>query len=106
MALNKTKAEDDHKKQAGLEVKDPATALEFLMEGDFKCEEDDMTFDLLSVISMQLSQQPRAPKYASEAFKAISYIILELHQKRKLQTLLRRQSVLLQKESETNWLKC
>ena len=56
MALNKTKAEDDHKKQAGLEVKDPATALEFLMEGDFTSEEDDMTFDLLSIISMQLSQ--------------------------------------------------
>ena len=77
--------EDDHKKQAGLEVKDPATALDFLMEGDFKSEEDDMSFKLLSIILMQFSQQSRALKFASEAFKAISYIILELHQKRNIE---------------------
>ena len=85
MSLNKTKLEDDHRKQAGLEVKDPATALDFLMEGDFKSEEDNMSFKLLSAISMQFSQQSRALKFALEAFKAISYIILELHQKRNIE---------------------
>ena len=80
-ALTKTKTEEELKKQADPIVKDPITAINFLMEGDFKSKDDKKSFKLLGVIAMQLSQQPRNPKMASEAFKAISYLIFNIHQK-------------------------
>ena len=55
--------------------------IKFLIEKDFKCEDDELSLELLSVIAMQLLQQPRSTKLASEAFKALSYLILDLHQK-------------------------
>ena len=39
------------------------------------------SFELLSIIAMQLSQQARNMKVASEAFKALSYLILDTDQK-------------------------
>ena len=80
-ALTKTKTEEELKKQADPIVKDPITAINFLMEGDFKSKDDEMSFELLGAIAMQLSQQPRNPKMASEAFKAMSYLIFNIHQK-------------------------
>ena len=58
IGLVKTKMEDKLKKQKqlGSEVKDPITVSVFLMEGDFKSEDEDMSFELLSVIVMQPSQ--------------------------------------------------
>ena len=53
--LAKTKMEEDSKKQAETSVKDPTTALNFLIDGDFKSEDDEMTFEALGVIAMQLS---------------------------------------------------
>ena len=38
-----------------------------------------VNFELLSAIAMQLSQQNKSPKLASEAFKALSYLILDIH---------------------------
>ena len=81
VALTKTKMEGELKKQEDPFVKDTLTAINFLMEGDFKSEDDKMSFELLGVIAMQLSQQPRNPKMVSEAFKALSYLIFNIHQK-------------------------
>lgn len=61
-------------------VVDVVTATEYLVNSDFKSEDDELTFEFLSVIAMQFSQQPKlSAKKASEAFKALSYLILELH---------------------------
>ena len=62
-------------------VKDPTTATNFLIDKDLKCEDDELSLELLSIIAMQLSQQLRSKKLALEAFKALSYLILNLHQK-------------------------
>lgn len=78
--LTKTNKEEELKKQAESGVKDPITALKFLMDGDFKSDDKEMSFELLAAISMQLLQKPRETKMASEAFKAISYLIFEIHQ--------------------------
>ena len=51
------------------------------MDKDLKCKDNELTLELLSVIAMQLSQQLRSTKLASEAFKAMLYLILNLHQK-------------------------
>ena len=72
-AIIKTKPEDKAKKLSELVVRDPTTALNFLKDKDFKCKEDKLTLELLSVIARQLSQQLRAMKLALEAFKAILY---------------------------------
>ena len=40
-----------------------------------------MTFEMLGVIAMQLFQQVRTPKFASEAFKVISYLMFDIQQK-------------------------
>ena len=81
IALTKTKTEEELKKQADSSVKDPITVINFIMDGDLKSEDDEMSFKLLGVIAMQLSQQPRNLKMALEAFKAISYLIFDIHQK-------------------------
>jgi hypothetical protein len=76
------KAKDDQTKATDMAVKDVATAIEYLVNGDLKCEDDELSFEYLSIIAMQLSQQPKlSAKKASEAFKALSYLILELHRK-------------------------
>ena len=80
-ALTKTKMEGEPKKQEDPGVKDTLTAINFLMEGDFKSEDNEMSFKLLGVIEMQLSQQLRNLKMVSEAFKALSYLIFDIHQK-------------------------
>ena len=80
-ALNKTKPEDEAKKLPESTVKDPISAINFLMDKEFKCEEDKLTLELLSTIERQLSQQLISTRLATKAFKAISYLILKLHQK-------------------------
>lgn len=69
-------------------VKDVDTALEYLTDGNFKCEDDELTLDFLSIIAMQLSQQSKlSQKQASEGFKALSYLIFDLHQKRTVEAI-------------------
>ena len=80
LALTKAKAEEESKKQSDTSVRDPESATNFLLAGEFKCEDDEMTLELLSIIAMQLLQQHRTPKMALEAFKAISYLIFDLQQ--------------------------
>ena len=79
--LAKTKVEEEAKKQAESLVKDVNSAIDFLIDSNLKSEDDVMFFNLLSAITMQLSQQPRSAKSALDAFKALAYIILDLHQK-------------------------
>ena len=79
--LTQTKPEDIAKKLSESTVKDPISAINFLTDKDLKCEDDELTLELLSMIVMQLLQQPRSTKLALEAFKAMSYLILDLHQK-------------------------
>ena len=68
-------------------VKDATTAMAYLINEDFKSEDDKLTPELLSIIAMQLSQQSRFTKQASEAFKALSYLIFDLHQKRTVEAI-------------------
>ena len=81
LGLVKMKIEDEAKKHMESSVKDPASAIDFLVDGNLKSKDEDMSFELLSAIAMQLSQQSRSPKVASDAFKALAYVILDLHQK-------------------------
>ena len=69
LALLKNKLEDKTKKQTDSTVQDPISAVNFLIDGNLKTEDDEMTFEFLSAIAMQLSQQRRTPKLASEAFE-------------------------------------
>ena len=62
-------------------VTDVDTALDYLTTGELKLEDDEMSFEFLSIIAMQLSQQARFPQSASDAFKAMSYLIHDLQQK-------------------------
>ena len=69
-------------------VKDADTAMEYLIDGDFKSEDDELSFEFLSVIAMQLSQQSRlSTKQASDGFKALSYLIDDLHRKRTVEVI-------------------
>ena len=79
--LTQTKPEDIAKKLSESTVKDPISAINFLTDKDLKCKDDELTLELLSMIAMQLSQQLRSTKLAPEAFKAMLYLILNLHQK-------------------------
>ena len=86
-ALLKTKAEEENKKQTESTVKDPISAANFLMDSDLKSEDNELTFEQLSIIAMQLLQQARPPKQVSEAFKALSYLILDLHWKNTIESI-------------------
>jgi hypothetical protein len=63
-------------------VTDVDTAMEYLIVGELKSEDDELSFEFLSVIAMQLSQQSRFSQPASDAFRALSYLIHDLQQKR------------------------
>jgi hypothetical protein len=82
-------AKDDHATAtADTVVKDPATALEYLIDREFKSEDDELTLEFLGIIAMQLSQQPKLSwKQAAEAFKALSYLIIDLHRKRTVEVI-------------------
>ena len=62
-------------------VTDVNTALEYLIVGELKSEDDELSFEFLSIIAMQLSQQSRFSQPASDAFRAFSYLIHDLQQK-------------------------
>ena len=79
-ATNKAKEELD--KVVVSSITDVDTAMEYLIAGDLKTEDEELTLEYLSVIAMQLSQQIRFTKQASDAFKAFSYLIFDLQQKR------------------------
>ena len=69
-------------------VTDPQSATEYLINGDFKSEDDELTWDFLSAIAMQLSQRPKLSVFqASEAFKALAYLILNLHRKHTVEAI-------------------
>jgi len=57
-----TRAKDDHDKAADTAVMDAATATEFLIDGDFQSDDDEITLDFLSAVAMQLSQQPKTQR--------------------------------------------
>ena len=62
MALGGAKGKTEGKSRSQLEpgVKDLTSALSFLTHGDLKSEDDEMSFELLSAIAMQLSQQNKS----------------------------------------------
>ena len=62
-------------------VTDVNTAMEFLITGDLKAEDDEMSFEFLSVIAMQLAQQSRFSKHASDALRALSFLIHDLEKR-------------------------
>ena len=76
-----TKTKEDSNRPSEPPIKDVDSAMEYLITGDLKEEEDELSFESLSIIAMQLSQQSRFPKHASDAFRALSYLIFDLQQK-------------------------
>ena len=77
-----TKAKEDSNRPSEPPIKDVDSAMEYLIMGDLKVEEDELSFESLSIIAMQLSQQSRFPKHTLDAFRALSYLIFDLQQKR------------------------
>ena len=55
-SITKTKSEDESRKQTDIGVKDLASAIKFLLDSEFKSEDNVVNFELLSGITMQLSQ--------------------------------------------------
>ena len=72
------KAKEDSNRPSEPPIKDIDSAMEYLIMGDLKEEEDELSFESLSIIAMQLSQQSRFPKHTSDAFRALSYLIFDL----------------------------
>ena len=78
-----TKDEKEERKESPEpHIKDVESAMEYLITGELKTEDEELSFESLSVIAMQLSQQSRFTQHASDAFKALSYLIHDLLQKR------------------------
>ena len=87
-AIAITKSKDEKVQTTETTVKDVATATEYLIDGDLKSEDDELSLEFLSIIAMQLLQQPKLmTKKVSEAFKALSYLILDLHRKRTVEVI-------------------
>ena len=85
----RAKAKDNLVKAAETAVTDAATATEYLLDGNFITEDDKFTLEFLSVIAMQLSQQPKlSTKKASEAFKALSYLLFNMYQRRTVKAIM------------------
>ena len=76
------KAKEDSSRPSEPPIKDIDSAMGYLIMGDLKEEEDELSFESLSIIAMQLSQQSRFPKHTLDAFRALSYLIFDLQQKR------------------------
>ena len=69
-------------------VTDTHSAMEYLINGDLKSEDDELTWDFLSAIAMQLSQCSKILVFqTSEAFKVLSYVILDLHKRRTVEAI-------------------
>ena len=69
-------------------VTDPLSAMEYLISGDFKSEDEELTLDFLSIIAMQMSHRPKLSTFqASDSFKALAYLILDLHEKRTMEAI-------------------
>ena len=63
-------------------ITDVETATEYLIDTDFKSEDNELTFEFMSILAMQLSQQVKlSTKQESEGLRALSYLIFNLHQK-------------------------
>ena len=73
-----TKAKEELFKEPKPFIKDPDTALKYLLAGDLKLEDNERSFELLSIVVMQLLQQTRFLAQVSEAFRALSYLISDL----------------------------
>ena len=68
---------------------DAETAMEYLIDTDFKSEDDELTFKFLSILAMQISQQVKLlTKQVSEGLRALSYLIFDLHQKRTVMAIM------------------
>lgn len=84
----KTKEEQAQAIQAMLAViKDVALATDYLLNGDLKNEDEELTLETLGGIALQLSQQSRFTRQASDAFKALAYLILDLQRKQTVNSI-------------------
>ena len=80
--------EDQVKVSTDTIVKDVATAISYLTDGDFKSEDNELTLDFLSIIAMQLLQQPKiSTNQSAEGFRALSFLIFNLYQKRTVEAI-------------------
>ncbi|KAF8800093.1 hypothetical protein BYT27DRAFT_7263233 [Phlegmacium glaucopus] len=74
-----TKSRADPTKNTDMEVTDAHTAKLFLINGDFKHEDTEMSMEVLSMTAMQLSRQTKTLKHATEALKALAFLITDIH---------------------------
>jgi hypothetical protein len=75
------KTQDEITKMLGMEVKDVETARAYLMHGAYVVEGAETSMDMLSTVALQLSQMQKLPKPATEAFRALAFLIDDAHQK-------------------------
>ncbi|KAF8815849.1 hypothetical protein BYT27DRAFT_7212689 [Phlegmacium glaucopus] len=71
-----------------LAVTDVYSAKLFLSSGEFKRKETVLSMENLSMIAMQLLQQSNIPHHATEAFKALSFLIINIHQHNNAETIM------------------
>ncbi|KAF8809274.1 hypothetical protein BYT27DRAFT_7222518 [Phlegmacium glaucopus] len=60
---------------------DAITARNFLASGEINQANAVMTMETLSIITMQLSRQTKSPKFNSDTFRALSFLISNTHQR-------------------------
>ncbi|KAF8808457.1 hypothetical protein BYT27DRAFT_7255567 [Phlegmacium glaucopus] len=82
------KHREDAPKNNNLAVTDVYSAKLFLSSGEFKCKETVLSMENLSTIAMQLSQQSNIPHHTTEAFKALSFLIIDIHQHNNAETIM------------------
>ncbi|KAF8799165.1 hypothetical protein BYT27DRAFT_7264182 [Phlegmacium glaucopus] len=78
---------EDTPKTDNLAVTDVHSAKLFLSSREFKREETVLSMENMSMIAMQLSQQSNIPHHATEAFKALSFLIIDIHQHNNTETI-------------------
>ncbi|KAF8799539.1 hypothetical protein BYT27DRAFT_7120539 [Phlegmacium glaucopus] len=64
-----------------MEITDVTTARNFLANGELDQDNAALTIETLSVITMHLLQQTKSPKFNSDTFRALSFLISDTHQR-------------------------
>jgi len=73
--------QEEISKTSGMEVKDAETARTYLMNRAYVIEGAETNIEMLSTVTLQLSQMQKLLKSAMEAFQALAFLIDRAHQK-------------------------
>jgi len=73
--------QEEISKTSGMEVKDAETARTYLMNRAYVIEGAETNIEMLSTVTLQLSQMQKLLKPAMQAFQALAFLIDRAHQK-------------------------